>query len=136
MRWLNCATLPASVTSTRSGPDGAPVGDPVEFCVGQVVTVFRSRRRQGSEAAYGEMSREMESAARASPGFVDYAEFAASDGERVAVVTFANSEAQAAWRDDPRHGAAQRMGRDQFYDAYSVQVGECRSVSRWERPPG
>lgn len=112
------------------------MGDPVEFCVGQVVTVFRSRRRQGKDAAYGEMSRDMEDAARVSTGFVDYAEFTAADGERVAVVTFANLEAHAAWRDDVRHRAAQRMGREQFYDDYSVQVGECHSVSRWERPPG
>lgn len=112
------------------------MGDPVEFCVGQVVTVFRSRLRQGGEAAYGGMAGAMEDAARASPGFVDYAVFVAADGERVSVVTFATQEAHAVWRDDLSHRAAQRMGRKEFYDAYSVQVGECHSVSRWERPPG
>lgn len=112
------------------------MGDPAEFSVGQVVTVFRSRLREGHYVGYAETSRDMEAAARASIGFVDYAEFVAADDERVAVVTFATPEAHAGWRDDVRHRAAQRRGRDEFYDAYSVQVGECHSVSRWERPPG
>jgi len=100
------------------------------------MTVFRSRLRHGDQATYDEMAGEMEDAARRSPGFVDYAVFVAADGERVSVVTFATREAHAAWRDDLRHRAAQRMGRKEFYDSYSVQVGECQSVSTWERPPG
>ena len=79
------------------------MGDPEDFSVGQVVTVFRSRLRGGSDVEYAEMSRDMEAAARASTGFVDYAEFAATDGERVAVATFATREAHDAWRDDVRH---------------------------------
>jgi heme-degrading monooxygenase HmoA len=134
VRWLNSVTPPASATFTRSGRSDTSVGDPAEFSVGQIVTVFRSRLRKGGEAAYGEMAADMENAARATPGFVDFAAFAAADSERVSVVTFANLEAQATWRDDLRHRAAQRMGRNEFYDTYSVQVGECHSVSRWERP--
>jgi heme-degrading monooxygenase HmoA len=73
----------------------------------------------------------MEAAARDMPGFVDFKTFEAEDGEKVSLVTFASAEDHRAWRDDPRHRAAQQQGRDQFYERYSVQVGECVHVSTW-----
>ena len=66
------------------------------------------------------------------PGFVDFKSFTAEDGERVSLVTFASPDAQRAWREDPRHRAAQERGRREFYLEYSVQVGECVHVSTWE----
>ena len=77
----------------------------------------------------------MEAAARSIPGFVDFATFSDPDGERVSIITFATPEAHAAWRDDPDHRAAQRRGRDDLYDEYSIQVGTCTRATRWDRPP-
>lgn len=105
------------------------------FAAGQVVTVFRSRRREGTEDAYGRLADAMLKAARSVPGFVDFATFMAADGEWVSLVTFDSPESQAAWRDDPRHQVAQQQGRDRLYDEYSVQVARCVSVSRWSRTP-
>ena len=48
--------------------------------------------------------------------------FFAADGERLALVTFASDEAEAAWRDDTEHRAAQQEGRDEFYSGYDVAV--------------
>ena len=110
--------------------------DTPEFCEGQVVTVFRSRRRPGTDDDYGPLARSMLEAARAVPGFVDFATFEGEDGERVSLVTFASAEAHATWRDDPRHRAAQQTGRDALYETYSVQVGTCSSATTWSRPPG
>ena len=111
-------------------------GPPADrFAEGQVVTVFRSRRRAGSEEAYGRTAAAMEAAARAVPGFVDFATFTGDDGDRVSVVTFATPEAHAAWRDDPAHRAAQAQGRDEFYEWYAVQVASCVHTTWWERPP-
>ena len=112
------------VSVARSEPD---------FAVGQVVTVFRSRRREGTEDAYGPLADAMLEAARSVPGFVDFTTFVAADGERVSLVTFDSPESHAAWRDDPRHLAAQQQGRDQLYDGYSVQVARCTSATRWSR---
>ena len=64
----------------------------------------------------------MEAAARAMPGFVDFKTFVADDGERVSIVVFDSPEAHAAWRDDPRHRAAQRRGREEWYAEYRIQV--------------
>jgi len=116
----------------RVAPGTSP--DP-GFVEGQVMTVFRSRRREAGPA-YTDLALEMEVAARAVPGFVDFKTFTAEDGEHVALVTFASSDAQQAWRDDPRHRRAQERGRTEFYLDYSVQVGECVHVSRWTAQPG
>jgi heme-degrading monooxygenase HmoA len=108
------------------------------FTAGQVITVFRSRRRPEGESDYRRVAHEMETAARRADGFVDFKTFTADDGEHVSLVTFDSAAAHRAWRDDPDHRRAQRRGRDDFYLDYSIQVGECTHVSRWsrEREPG
>jgi len=89
-----------------------------------MVTVFRSRLRPGVEDAYEPVAVRMEALARSMPGFVDFKGFVAPDGERVSVITFADPESQRAWRDHPDHREAQRLGRDEFYATYTIQV--CR----------
>ena len=103
-----------------------------ELSPSQVVTVFRSRLRPDANPAYGELAAEMEAIARQAPGFVDFKAFTAPDGERVSLITFATVEAQRAWREDPRHREAQRRGREDFYQEYSIQVTDCVRVRQWE----
>jgi heme-degrading monooxygenase HmoA len=110
-------------------------GSAPQFKEEQVLTVFRSRRRREAEPAYQLLSRQMESSARSMPGFVDFKSFTADDGEQVSVVTFATPADQRRWRDDLSHREAQRRGRDEFYEQYSIQVARCTHVSEWSRTP-
>ncbi len=57
--------------------------------------------------------------------------FFAADGERLALVTFASDEEEAAWRDDAQHRDAQQRGRDEFYSAYDVAVCSVQRRHRW-----
>ncbi|MFI5045935.1 MAG: antibiotic biosynthesis monooxygenase family protein [Acidimicrobiia bacterium] len=93
---------------------------------GPIVTVFRSRLRGDPDAGlgFGETADQMEASARAMPGFVDFKEFTAVDGERVALITFASRDAHDAWRDDPEHRTAQARGRAEWYETYTIQVCE------------
>jgi heme-degrading monooxygenase HmoA len=86
-----------------------------------IVTVFRSRLREDHQG-YEAMAVQMETSARAMPGFVDFKTFAAADGERVSIVTFDSAEHHDAWRDDPDHRAAQRRGQADWYAEYYIQV--------------
>ncbi len=104
------------------------------FTEEQVLTVFRSRRRREAEPAYQTLSHDMESLARSMPGFVDFKSFTAADGEQVSVVTFATPADQRRWRDELSHREAQRRGRDEFFDQYSIQVARCTYVAEWSRP--
>ena len=103
-----------------------------DLSASQVVTVFRSRLRPDANPGYGELADEMEAAARAVPGFIDFKVFTAPDGERVSLIIFSDAEAQRTWREDPRHREAQRRGREDFYQEYSIQVSNCVHVRRWE----
>jgi heme-degrading monooxygenase HmoA len=91
---------------------------------GEMVTVFRSRLRADAGDDYATTADDMERCAREMQGFVDFKTFVADDGERVSIVVFASREAHDAWRDDPRHRAAQRRGRADWYADYSIQVCE------------
>ncbi len=94
----------------------------------RVVTVFRSRLRPDAEAnGYGELAARMERRARSMPGLLDFKTFVAQDGERVSIVVFESRDSHDAWRDDPEHRAAQRLGRDGYYAEYSISVCEERA---------
>ena len=97
------------------------------FAAGQVVTVFRSRLRADAEG-YAETAARMSELASGMPGYVDHKSFTADDGERVTVVTFADQESHDAWRTHAEHRVAQRRGRDEFYETYSLQVGTVDTV--------
>lgn len=100
----------------------------------QSITVFRSRLRDDApRPRYGTVASELEAKAAAAPGFVEFKEFVAADGERLALVTFASAEAEAAWRDDPDHRSAQVEGRDAFYSEYDVAVCAVQRRHRWTR---
>jgi heme-degrading monooxygenase HmoA len=98
-----------------------------------VVTVFRSRLRPESVDQYHETAARILELARTMPGFVDFKSFAADDGERVSIVTFASRETHLAWRHHPEHRAAQQMGRDRFYASYDISVGDVTGESHF--PP-
>ena len=100
-----------------------------------MVTVFRSRLLPGAEAnGYGELAARMEARARTMPGFIDFKTFTAGDGERLSLIAFDTMENHQAWREDPEHRAAQRIGRESFYAEYSVYVCEGRRHRSFRRP--
>lgn len=98
-----------------------------------VLVVFRSRLRPEAAEEFGRLAEEMMEIARAMPGFVSYKVFAADDGERCSVIEFETAEHLRAWREHPRHRSAQELGRERFYEEYTLQVGEPTRSSRFER---
>lgn len=100
---------------------------------GPVVTIFRNRLCEGVAEVYGPLAAEMDGLARSMPGFVEAKTFTADDGERVTIVTFADRASHDAWRDDPRHRAAQGRGRSELYESYRLQVCRCEERSPFRR---
>jgi heme-degrading monooxygenase HmoA len=97
----------------------------------QILTVFRSRLAPGTDASYAPLAAAMMDLARSMEGFVDAKTFAAADGERVTIVTFADRAAHEAWRDHPSHVEAQRRGRAELYERYEIHVAEVTSSRSW-----
>jgi heme-degrading monooxygenase HmoA len=95
------------------------------------ITVFRSHLRDDVPADHDTLADDLEARARSFPGFLEFKMFFAGDGERLALVTFASDETEAAWRDDPQHRAAQQRGRDEFYARYDVAVCSVQQRHTW-----
>jgi heme-degrading monooxygenase HmoA len=88
-----------------------------------ILTVFRSRLRPDAEAVgYHDVADEMESRARAMPGFLEFKTFTAADGERISLAMFDSLDNHNRWRDDPAHRDVQRRGRAEFYTEYRIAV--------------
>jgi heme-degrading monooxygenase HmoA len=97
------------------------------------LTVFRSRLRDDVPGRYFDLAAELHERARGFPGFVEFKQFVADDGERVTLVTFDSAEHEAAWRDDVQHRAAQHEGRESFYSEYDIAVCAVQRRHRWSR---
>jgi len=99
-----------------------------------ILTVFRSRMRPGFDSAVLEkIGARMYELATQMPGFISYKDFTAADGESVSLVEFESAESLLAWREHPEHKEAQRLGREQFFSEYQIQI--C-TPSRSYRFPG
>jgi heme-degrading monooxygenase HmoA len=88
-----------------------------------IVIVFRSRLRPGVDPSpLGPIGERMDALARQMPGFISYKDFASPDGENVTIVEFESAETLEAWRHHPEHLEAQRLGREQYFAEYRIQV--------------
>ncbi len=102
------------------------VKDPTE-----VIVIFKTHLREGADSeAYRKTSRRMHELVEQIPGFISIKAYTAEDGEEIDLVRFANEEALRTWKEQPDHLEAQRRGRDEFYDRYSVQA--CKVVRDYE----
>ena len=89
------------------------------------IVIFRSRLREGCDmAALEALGARMYELAVAMPGFVAYKDFAAADGENVALVEFSDEASLLAWRNHPEHVVGQRRGREEFMGWYQIEVCE------------
>ncbi len=98
-----------------------------------VTIVFRSRLRDEHDPAFHGLADRMQTLAEAMPGFVSYRVYVAEDGERCSLIEFESHEHLAAWREHSEHAAAQRLGRERFYESYTLQILEPVRESRFER---
>lgn len=49
------------------------------------------------------------------------------------IIEFESPELLQAWREHPEHREAQRLGRERFYEEYTLQVSEPARESRFKR---
>ena len=98
-----------------------------------IITVFRSRLMPGFKDEYVALVERMQQLAKATPGYISHKGFWADDGERVTIVEFEHEEGQKAWRTNAEHMAAQRLGRNKFYETYDIQVCDVRHEAHYDR---
>jgi heme-degrading monooxygenase HmoA len=96
-----------------------------------IVTVFRSRLRPDLRDEYVALANRMRELAKTMPGYISHKDYFSDDGERVAIVAFANEEGQRAWQTNPEHRAAQKLAREKYYLDYHIQVCTVERESKW-----
>jgi|SRR5579864_4283671 len=84
--------------------------------------IFSSLRTAADEAGYAAMTRLMEELAAEQPGYLGIESARSSLG---LTISYWRDEASIrAWRENLRHAAAQRLGKERWYEAYQVRVAK------------
>ena len=91
-----------------------------------VAVIFSSVRTPG-DAGYGATAQRMEELASAQRGYLGIESARGDDGFGITVSYWVNEDAARAWKRVTEHLDAQRRGRDEWYESYTVRVA---SVSR------
>jgi heme-degrading monooxygenase HmoA len=99
-----------------------------------MVVVFRARRTpEGEGEEYMKWLARMSELARKMPGYISHKPYIAEDGERLTLFEWESADTLRAWATDPEHIAVKKLGRENFYAEYHLQVCELVRESRFAR---
>ena len=87
-----------------------------------IVVVFTARIK-ALDAAYGETAARMRALAVEKYGCTGF-HSASEDGLEISVSHWPDMAHVQAWKDDPEHRQAQRLGKERWYESYSVHIAE------------
>lgn len=96
-----------------------------------VIAVFRARLREGVAEEFQVLGDKMTCLAKTMPGFISYKVYVSPDDERCSIIDFDSDVTLENWRRHPEHLVAQQMGRERFYEWYTLYVGEPGRESRF-----
>lgn len=85
-----------------------------------VFTTVRTREQSG----YGATSAHLEDLVKGVPGYLGMDHAQTPGGLGITVGYFRDADALAEWRSDTEHRAAQKRGRAQWYQSYTLHVAK------------
>ncbi|MFD9287089.1 antibiotic biosynthesis monooxygenase family protein [Streptomyces sp. NPDC060030] len=117
--------------SDHSPEPVAPVGahEPPYY-----VAVFTAVRTPGQDG-YGETASRMEELVKGIPGYLGTDHAQTPGGLGITVGYFRDADALAAWRTDAGHREAQKRGRAEWYESYTLHVAKVERSHGFVRPP-
>ncbi|MFI2610364.1 antibiotic biosynthesis monooxygenase family protein [Kitasatospora sp. NPDC018619] len=80
--------------------------------------------RTPDQSGYSETSDRMEELVKDIPGYLGLDHAQTPGGLGITVGYFRDAEALTAWRTNPEHGVAQRRGRAEWYERYTLHVAK------------
>ncbi|MGW5664303.1 antibiotic biosynthesis monooxygenase family protein [Streptomyces sp. NPDC003758] len=96
--------------------------------------VFTSVRTEDGDG-YGDTAERLEELVTEVPGFLGMDQARTPGGLGITVGYFRDLAAIEEWRSDLEHRAAQKRGRAQWYEAYTVHVAKVERSHTFERVP-
>jgi heme-degrading monooxygenase HmoA len=98
-----------------------------------VFTSVKTESADGGSDAYGETAERMEERVKGIPGFLGMDIAGSPGGLTVTVGYFRDADALEAWRSDAEHRAAQKRGRAEWYERYTLHVAKVERSYGFER---
>ncbi|MFT7871842.1 MULTISPECIES: antibiotic biosynthesis monooxygenase family protein [Amycolatopsis] len=97
------------------------------------VAVF-STVRTAEQSGYAETNARMEELVAAIPGYLGMDHAQTPGGLGITVGYFRDADALAQWRSHAEHRAAQRRGRAEWYESYTLHVAKVERSTGFTRP--
>ena len=111
-------------------PSGGPSIGP---SIGAVAVIFTSRRTDLDDDGYAAMADRMDELARRQPGYLGIESARGADRLGITVSYWAGDEDARSWKQVADHLGAQRLGRERWYEEYSVVVATVTRTYDWTR---
>ena len=105
----------------------ANLPDPPYYAV-----VFTSLRTPVDDG-YGDTAKAMFELVQSQPGFLAADTARGPDGLGITVAYFTDEPSIASWKSHPDHAAAQRRGRETWYDSYALHIAKVERAYRFDR---
>ena len=100
----------------------------------RVACIFRSRRTIDADDEYDAWSRRIDALVTSTPGYLSHVSFRdAPSRDGVTISYFDSLEAIALWREEPIHSQAQSLGRERFYEEYTIEIVEVVRDYHWSK---
>lgn len=84
--------------------------------------IFTSKRNSADQVAYSEMAQKMVEKAKSQKGFIGVVSVRNNDGTGITVSYWDSIENIKAWKDHGEHKEAQQLGREKWYEHFTVQI--------------
>jgi len=85
------------------------------------IVTFISKLRPDSDG-YNEMTEKMLKLSKEQDGFLGMESTRDSSGKGITVSYWQNMESIKKWKDQPEHKVAQDLGRNKWYESFSVEI--------------
>jgi len=100
-----------------------------------VAVIFTSRRVSGDDdERYAATAARMETLAAAQPGYLGIDSVHDDAGNGITVSYWSDDAAARAWKRHAEHALAQRLGRERWYDRYTLRVARVEREYAFARP--
>lgn len=99
-----------------------------------VAVIFTSVRTGDDETGYAEMAERMDTLAAEQPGYQGIESVRSDTGVGITISYWADHAAAAAWKRHAEHLVAQRLGRERWYDRYTVRIATVEREYHHVRP--
>ncbi|MEV0704320.1 antibiotic biosynthesis monooxygenase [Saccharopolyspora sp. NPDC050389] len=100
------------------------------------VVIINSALNDGDLDGYAAMDERMAELGVQQPGYLGRESRTGADGRELTVLYYKDAESIRAWQQHPEHLEAQRLGKEQWYADYYIEVAKVERAYGFERNPG